>query len=115
MKNFGFIKLGFLIILLLGLLTNCEKDEISNTGKLSISFINHSSDMTVVVYSIENIDIPICELKLDNNGKAEKYLNIGNYYIKVASVTFFAPIGFQINSNKTTTILWGSDNGSTIQ
>lgn len=96
-------------------MTGCEADDISSTGNLSLSFTNHPSDINVVLYSIENLDIPIDYLQPDSNGKAIKELNMGNYYIEVSSSTFFSPTGFQIKPNQTTTIIWGANNESEVQ
>lgn len=115
MKKLRFIKTVFLAIILLGVMTNCERDEISSTGNLSLSFTNHPSDISVAIYSIGNLDIPIKHLQLDSNGQAQEELNRGNYYIKVFSETFFSPTGFQIKADQTTTITWGANNESRVQ
>lgn len=116
MKKTRFIRLFSVIVLLLGIMmTNCKEDEISNTGTLSVSFVNHPSDITVNIYSIDNTNVPIDYFQLDNSGKAQRDLNIGNYYVRVTSATYFSPIGFQIKPNNTTAILWNFKNGSQIQ
>ncbi|NOU16908.1 MAG: hypothetical protein HOO91_05050 [Bacteroidales bacterium] len=116
MKKNSCIRIVLLTIILLSTLTYCKKDTETNIGKLSISFYNHPPKYSdVVLYSMENTDISICVLKLDIYGNAEKDLNIGNYYIKVYSGTFYSSIGFQINPGKTTKIYWGVDNGAEIQ
>ncbi|MBL7843267.1 MAG: hypothetical protein JNK44_05335 [Cyclobacteriaceae bacterium] len=114
MEKLRFFKL-FLFASLILVMTNCEDEDISTTGELSVSFTNHRQDIYVMIFSIENTEIPIDVFQLDHNGKAKRNLNSGNYYITVSSATYFASIGFQIRANSTTTIVWGADNSAKVQ
>ncbi|MHB9142461.1 MAG: hypothetical protein ACYC25_11350 [Paludibacter sp.] len=115
MRNFRFVKFGLLMILVLSVMASCNMDEVSNTGKVSVSFYNHPNDLDVEVYSIDNTQIPICRIQLDSKWQAVKDLNIGNYSIKINSNTSFSVVGFQVSPNKTTTIVWGADNVGKVQ
>jgi hypothetical protein len=54
MRNAKFITVVTFSILTFFILTSCEKEDISQTGKLNVSFTNHPSDIIVLVYSISN-------------------------------------------------------------
>ena len=86
------IKLILLVIMLLGVMTNCEEEEISNTGKLSLSFANNQPNIKVAIYSIDNTEIAIDNLPINIKGQGQKDLNIGNYYLRVFADTPFPAV-----------------------
>lgn len=110
MNNLKSIKILLFLLFTVGTLISCNDTEISTSGILSINFINNQPDIQVHIRPAENTEIVICSFGLDGNGKAEKELNIGNYYIEVSSSTYFGSTGFQIASDKTTQISWDSQN-----
>ncbi len=110
MKKIKLIKIILFLLFTVGTSISCNDTEISTSGILSINFINNQGDIRVHIKPAENTEIVICSLGLDKNGKAEKELNIGNYFIEVSSSTYFGSTGFQIASDKTTQISWDSRN-----
>jgi len=110
MKKLKSIKILLFLLFTLVTSISCNNTEVSTSGILSINFINNQSDILVLIRPAENTEIVISSFGLDENGKAEKELNIGNYYIEVSSSTYFGTTGFQIASDKTTQISWDSQN-----
>ena len=99
-------------------MANCSKEEISNEGVLSVKFSNVPSDLSVYIFTTENTDFPIySNIKPDADGLIEMGLNFGNYIISPysASGTVFTNNGFQIKSNKTTSIVYDSNNIGHLQ
>ncbi len=116
MKRISCIKLLTLVILFLVSFSSCKKDEIPTTGKLNLSFYNHSLTIKVNVRPVENMDVVIYTIPIASNGKSEQELNAGNYYLAVSAYdenynyTFYSSKAFQIRVGQTTTINWGSNN-----
>jgi len=110
MKKLKSIKILLFLLFIVGTSISCNDTEISTSGILSINFINNQPDIQVHIRPAENTEIIISSFGLDENGKAEKELNIGNYYIEVSSSIYFGSTGFQIAADKTTQISWDSQN-----
>jgi len=110
MKVIKRVKVVFVLMMLFGILSSCNKDEESNTGQLNLYFHNYSSDIEVILYSMEDTSIPIDVMLLNQDREKKENLLIGNYYVKVDSKKYYSSIGFQIKPDQTTTISWGVDN-----
>lgn len=109
MKILYNIKLIGLLLSLL-VLSGCNKT-ISFDGILSVSFYNHPSDLEISIFSIENETIPITTISPNNKGSLELNLNIGNYIIQPHSSSNYYPSkGFQINQDKTTSLIYDENN-----
>ena len=119
MKKHNFIILGIIVILFMSVLTGCEKDEIESTGNVRISFVNHPSDLTVIISPAENINVPIYTKLEPFSGDLETKLNIGNYYLNCQSnslyPTVYQNLGFQIRAGETTVIGFDGNNAAHIQ
>ena len=107
------LKLSIVLSILLIGFTSCSKDEYSTDGELSISFVNHPSDLTVLIFTIENSEIPVYEITPNKDGKLNLTINVGEYVIVPSSYTFFGKTGFQIIQNKTATITFDKGNKAT--
>jgi hypothetical protein len=108
------LKLSIVLSILLIGFTSCSKDEFSTDGKLSVSFVNHPSDLTVLIVTIEKPEIPIYEITPNKDGKLNLTINVGEYVlIPYSSGTFFGKTGFQIIQDKTTTITFDKGNKAT--
>jgi hypothetical protein len=107
------LKLSIVLSILLIGFTSCSKDEFSTDGKLSISFVNHPSDLDIAIYSTDNSEIPVYELTPNEDGKLSITINVGNYILVPRSSTFFPKTGFQIIQDKTTTVSFDKNNKAT--
>jgi hypothetical protein len=89
----------------------CDKNDLSFKGNLNISFYNHPSDLKVLIYSMDNKEIPIYEASPRENGLLTLPLNIGNYIIKpYTNSKYYQELGFQIMQNKSTSITYNEIN-----
>ena len=119
MKKLNFFKPIIIVILFMSVLTGCDKEENLSTGNVRISFVNHPSDLTVMISPAESINIPIYT-KLDSfSGDLETKLNIGNYYLYCQSNSSYPAVyqnlGFQIRAGETTVIGFDGNNVAHIQ
>jgi hypothetical protein len=116
MRPIKYIKTYVVVLLLLSVLQSCTKDEVSTTGTVKVTFVNHPTDLAVFISPAENSQIAITDwLKPDNNGTLTYNLNIGNYILTSSSSTFFPKIGFQIKAAETTVINFDSTNEGHVQ
>ena len=104
-----YLKKSSLCILVFLVFISCSKDQ-DYTGTLNLNFENHPSDIMVEVFSMDNTEIGLYSFKLNSEGKKRVDLNVGNYYLKCYSSTYFPSIGFQIRTNKTTLIRYDERN-----
>jgi len=119
MKNLNIRKLSIIAILFMLVLSGCKKDETQTTGNVRISFVNHPTDLAVMISPAESINIPIYT-KLDPfSGDLETKLNMGNYYLYCQSnssyPTVYQNLGFQIRAGETTVIGFDGNNVAHIQ
>lgn len=104
------------LFLLFVMLSGCEKDALTTTGSLKVTFTHHPSDLTSLISPAENSQISICDwLKPDANGTLTYDLNNGNYILTSSSATFFPTVGFQIKAGETTEIIFKESNTGHIQ
>jgi len=104
------------LLLLLAIMSSCQKDKLSTTGTLKVTFTNHPSDLAVMIGPAENSQIAISDwLKPDNTGTLTYNLNISNYILTSSSSTFFPIIGFQIRAGETTLINFDATNEGHVQ
>ncbi len=104
-----------MIIVLLAVLSSCEKDEVY-TGSLKVTYANHPADLIVLVCPSDNPEIAITDwLTPLNNGTYTLELNMGNYILISSSTTFFPKVGFQIKAGKTTEIIFDAGNTGHVQ
>ena len=116
MSLIKFIKTWLIIITLLAVFTSCEKDKVSTTGSVKVTFTNHPTDLTAYFSPVDNTQIAITDwLKPDNNGTLTYDLNIGNYILTCSGSTFFPKVGFQIRAGETTQINYDSTNEGHVQ
>jgi len=114
MKRFTFSKLIILTILFTAVVSGCKKEVTQTVGTVRISFVNHPSDLAVVIFPVENLNIPIYTKTDPFNGALETELNMGNYYLYCQSggsnpITY-QNIGFQIRAGQTTVIAFDGSN-----
>ena len=115
MKKFIFIKPLLIVVLVAFLSSNCKQDD-TFTGKLEVTFVNHPSDLTVNILSLDNNNVAIYYgLTPDGNGVITKELNYGNYIVAPSSLsTYYGKSGFQIQVGKTTKVFYDQGNGSHV-
>ena len=115
MKAIKFIKPCLIILVLLAVMSGCKKDVY--TGSLKITFINHPSDLSVVIHPMENPNETITNnISLDAKGAASITLNPGNYIVQCSCIsTYYPSTGFQIKIGETTVIVYGPNNGGAVQ
>lgn len=110
MKKMNFLpvfKIVFVVLSLCCLATSCNKDDLSFEGDLDIYFYNHPSDLTVRIYSMENLEVPIYEVSPERDGSLNISLNLGNYIIKpYSSSKHYSTLVFQIRQDKTVSIIY---------
>ena len=119
MKSLNIGKLSIIAILFMLVLSGCKNDETQTTGNVHISFVNHPTDLAVLIYPVENLNIPIYTKSDPFSGDLETKLNMGNYYLYCQSGSSYPAvyqnIGFQIRAGETTTISFDGNNVAHVQ
>lgn len=107
----------FSTIIAMGLIGCSDDDDVSNSGTLSMSFTNSSSDVRVSIYDIQNATMEIYTASMNGAKELTITLNVGNYLIQPysSSNAFFPKAGFQIQGNKKTQILYDANNNVTVK
>lgn len=99
-----------IVIILLAVLSSCEKDDVL-TGRLKVTYTNHPTDIAVYISPAENSELPITDwITTENNGTFKYDLNAGNYILTSTSSIYFPKVGFQIKAGETTEIIFDSGN-----
>ena len=115
-KPITFVQTCFVLLLLLSVMQSCTKDEVSSIGTVKVTFVNHPSDLTVIISPVENSQIAITDwLTPDANGSLTYNLNPGNYILSSSGSTFFGKVGFQIKAGETTVVSFDSTNSGHVQ
>jgi len=115
MKLIKLINPCLIVIVLLAVLSSCEKDDVY-TGSLKVTYTNHPTDLAVYISPAENSELPITDwIKPENNGTFTYDLNIRNYILTSSSSTYFPKVGFQIKAGGTTEIIFNSGNEGHVQ
>ncbi|UXE67209.1 MAG: hypothetical protein KA713_09190 [Chryseotalea sp. WA131a] len=101
-----------LITLIFVGLLGCQKDQLTFTGRLNVTFTN-SSELTLgsKIYELSNLNYPLFEnLAADSKGNLTIELNYGNYLIEyfrhddLNGGNFSQRRAFQITPDKTTNL-----------
>lgn len=116
MKRSSLIKSLLGLVLLIGMLSGCTKDDWTTIGTLKVTFTNKPSNLVVAIFPLENSQIAITDwMSPDSKGELTYHLNRGNYILKCSSSIFFPNVGFQIRAGETTSILFDSNNEGHVQ
>lgn len=114
-KKIKGIALSVLLCLPL-LFVGCDNDDVSMSGQLELKFSNHATDLEVSIYSLTDNSVPIVKKKVYSGVTLYIPLNIGDYVIQpFASGVFYNKVGFQIQQDRTTTIVYDSNNAGKVQ
>jgi ABC-type oligopeptide transport system substrate-binding subunit len=109
MKKINFIK-SCLIIVLLAVMSSCGKEEVVLTGKLKVTYYNHSTNFSMIIRPAENTSVNIVDnLKFATGAGTLTYeLNAGNYVLIAGGDNFTGAnsTGFQIKAGETTEIIF---------
>lgn len=119
MRTPNFVKLSIIIFLFVSVFAGCKKDEMQTTGNVRISFVNHPTDLTVIISPVENVTIPIYTKLNPFSGDLVTELNAGNYILYCQSTSAYPSIyetpGFQVRAGQTTTIAFDGNNIAHVQ
>lgn len=108
-KLIKLIKPFLVLMLLVAVLAGCEKDELSTTGTLKITYADKPADLYIRISPAENSQISIVDdLKASGSGATQLDLNYGNYILTSSSSNYYPKVAFQIRAGKTTTISFDS-------
>lgn len=112
-------KIAFILFLFIPLLvlTSCSNDDNNVTldGELYITFVNAPNDLHVVIYSMQNSNIPLYDIPLNGYVKLNQSLNIGNYVIQPKSGSYNYDItAVQIQQGKLTSIAFDGQNSAHV-
>ncbi|TAJ12192.1 hypothetical protein DMA11_13660 [Marinilabiliaceae bacterium JC017] len=95
----------FVLFVLSVFVLSCEKEEFISTGNLVVEFRDPPN--VVSIYPLENQTRPLFEIYMEGEKSKTRKLNMGNYYCVVGDINAnYAGVVFQIQSNKTTRIVY---------
>lgn len=111
LKTISFILLLFIPFLAF---TGCSNDDndVTLDGELYLTFVNAPNDLHVVIYSMQNSNIPLYDIQMNGNNKRSQSLNVGNYIIKLkaGSYDYDNGTGIQIQQGRTTSMAYDGQN-----
>jgi hypothetical protein len=114
MRNSPTLRATMIALFFAFLAAGCSKDDETTTGKLELSFNNLTSEISVYIHPAENTSLTLYQLT-PVKGKVVKNLNVGNYYLTIASQTYYGSTGFQIQAGKTTKIYYTGNNTPVVE
>lgn len=116
MKNLKITGSLAIMLTVLILFSGCSQDDVSTKGTLQVTFANFSTDLEVLISPAENTNITLFNFHPSDLRNGTMELNIGNYFVSVfSSGSSYGSTGFQISSDKVTSIFWNSQNDPRVE
>lgn len=109
-------KISFLLFLFISFFafTGCSDDDgISLEGELYLTLVNTSDDLHVVIYSMQNSNVPLYDIPMNTYKKQiSQSLNVGNYLVRIngSYYNYSVLTGVQIQQGKKTSVSYDDKN-----